>query len=460
MFQGIRDFLKDTCGNTAMMMALAGIPLCMAVGVAVDYSRASSAKSMIQAAADAAALAAAKDPNISEARAKDIVSHYLAANGIDTAVAHVNEVNVEYDKKTGSIAVQVIGEMDTSIMKLAGINSMDIGGISEVQAGGNALEVVMVLDNTFSMSAGGRMPALKTAAHAMLNELFDNASYGVDIKVSIVPFSDYVNVGMGNRDASWISVPNDKSEVLTSYVWNKSNCRNVPVDGVAGVTTEICDWTQGPENGTYTKTYTWEGCVGSRSDLLDTRIDQLLTKYPGLLDNSQEGWDNVVCGRAVTPLTSNKSLLAANIDAMQPIGETYIPIGLLWGWNMIDANAPFTEARTMAEMDDARGSKVIILMTDGDNTLRLQYPWHLDNPEDASWGAVANQKTAELCGRIKNAGINIYTVSLNVTAENSLDMVNNCASSSSMAFNADSNTALVSAFKTIAGSLSAIHLTR
>jgi Flp pilus assembly protein TadG len=460
MFQNLWRFLKHSGGNTAMMMALAAIPLCLAVGVAVDYSRATNAKSAIQAATDAAALAAVKNLNLSKSDIEEIVAQYLAANGIDKAVAHLNEVTVEHDKKTGTVSVRVVGSLDTSLMQLAGIQGMDIGGYSEVQAGGNALEVALVLDNTFSMSASGRMAALKTASHAMLDELFTNSGSGTDIKVSIVPFSDYVNVGMSNRNASWISVPSDYSETLPAYLWTKSNCRQVPVDGVASVTTESCDWTRGPQTGTYIKAYTWEGCVGSRGDLLDTKIDQLSITYPGLLDNSQEGWDNVVCGREVTPLTANKSTLSADIDAMQPLGETYIPVGLLWGWNMIDSNVPFAEAKTSAEMENVRGSKVIILMTDGDNTLKPQYPWHLDNPEDPSWGTVANQKTAELCKNIKNAGISIYTVSLNVTAASSLDMLNDCASSPAMAFNADDNAALVSAFKDIAGQLAAIHISR
>jgi Flp pilus assembly protein TadG len=460
MFQKMRKFLGHSGGNTAMMMALAAIPLCTAIGAAVDYSRASSAKSAIQAATDAAALAAAKNFNLSKSAVEDLVSHYLAANGIDKAVAHVNEIVVEHDKKTGTVSVRVGGSLDTSLMQLAGIKDMDISGFSEVQAGGNALEVVLVLDNTFSMSANGRMGALKTASHAMLNELFDNSSSGTDIKVSIVPFSDYVNIGLTNRNASWIDVPNDYSETLTSYVWTSSNCRKVPVDGVAGVTTDVCDWTRGAQNGTYVKTYTWEGCVGSRGSSLDTKINQLTTKYPGLLDNSQQGWEDVVCGIEVTPLTSNKSKLSAAIDAMVPIGETYIPGGLLWGWNMVDSNAPFAEARTVAEMEDVRGSKAIILMTDGDNTLKPQYPWHLDNPEDSSWGAEANQKTAELCEGIKGAGISIYTVSLNVTAAASLNMLNDCASTPAMAFNAGDNSALVSAFKQIAGQLAAVHISR
>jgi hypothetical protein len=146
---------------------------------------------------------------------------------------------------------------------------------------------------------------------------------------------------------------------------------------------------------------------------------------------------------------------------MAPTGETYIPIGLLWGWNMLDAAEPFTEAKTAQEMADARGSKALVLMTDGDNTIKPeQYPWHFKANGASNWGAVADQKTAELCDNIKSAGITIYTVALKVTNENSRQMLQNCASSPAMAFNADDNTALVEAFKNIAGQLVAVRLSK
>ncbi len=460
MFQDLWRFLKHSGGNTAMMMALAAIPLCLAVGAAVDYSRASSAKSVIQAATDAAALAAVKDLNLSKSEIENIVMQYLTANGIDKALAHLTEVTVEHDRKTGTVSVRVDGSLDTSLMQLAGIKNMDIGGYSEVQAGGNALEVALVLDNTFSMTASGRIDALKTASHAMVNELFASAGNGSDIKVSLVPFSEYVNVGMANRNASWLDVKADYDEppVPSSIA---VNCRSIASDGVANSNVQDCDWIPDPSGATWTKQNRWGGCVGSRSDNLDTRIDELSTHYTGLLNGEHptDWW--ISCPQEVTPLTANKSKLASNIDAMNPTGETYIPIGLLWGWNLLDSEAPFTEGRTAQQIADDRGTKALVLMTDGDNTIKpQQYPWHFKANGAANWGDVANAKTAQLCESVKAAGITIYTVSLMVDNEASRQMLLNCASSPSMAFNADDNAALVSAFKDIAGQLAAIHISR
>ncbi len=51
-----RRFAADRTGAIAVVFALTLVPMLMAVGAAVDYSRAASLRSDLQAAADAAAL--------------------------------------------------------------------------------------------------------------------------------------------------------------------------------------------------------------------------------------------------------------------------------------------------------------------------------------------------------------------------------------------------------------------
>jgi hypothetical protein len=56
----MRKFLECRKGNFTMVMALASVPVIFAVGAAVDYSRATNARSFAQAQADATALTAAQ----------------------------------------------------------------------------------------------------------------------------------------------------------------------------------------------------------------------------------------------------------------------------------------------------------------------------------------------------------------------------------------------------------------
>ena len=57
----VERFRQDRSGNMAIIAALGAIPMILAVGFAVDYSRASSAKADLQEAVDAAVLAGARD---------------------------------------------------------------------------------------------------------------------------------------------------------------------------------------------------------------------------------------------------------------------------------------------------------------------------------------------------------------------------------------------------------------
>ena len=57
----LRSFIRNCDGGVAPLLALAAIPLMGFVGAAVDFSRATSARTAMQAAVDATALALAKD---------------------------------------------------------------------------------------------------------------------------------------------------------------------------------------------------------------------------------------------------------------------------------------------------------------------------------------------------------------------------------------------------------------
>ena len=61
----LRHFRDDRSGNLAIIAALAAIPLVLAIGIAVDYARASAARSDLQSAVDAAVLGGARDASTS-----------------------------------------------------------------------------------------------------------------------------------------------------------------------------------------------------------------------------------------------------------------------------------------------------------------------------------------------------------------------------------------------------------
>ena len=136
-------------------------------------------------------------------------------------------------------------------------------------------------------------------------------------------------------------------------------------------------------------------------------------------------------------------------------GNTYIPPGLLWGWNMLDSNQPLIEAKTASAMASLGGTKALVLMTDGANTLSADPPYH-----GGTDVVKANAKTADLCGNIKADNIVVYTVAFMVTDAVAKDMLAKCATDSSKVFDADNSSELAKAFSEIGQSLTAMRLTK
>jgi Mg-chelatase subunit ChlD len=457
---GFKAYTRDVRGNTAVIFGLAALPLMIGAGAAIDMVRANDARTLLQGAADAAALAGSLAKNEPEAVVSRIVTDYLKANGAENVLSSVERIKHVRNPARKTFRVTIEGKLDTSLMALAGISDMELSAMSEVRSGGSALEVALVLDNTASMNAAGRLPALKSAAKDLVDQVLASAGQDTYVRIGIVPFAQYVNIGMGNRNKLWMNVPADST--TTQNVCNStypnatsSNCRmengSWDNDGVpVPYTYEVCDWNYGAAVTTcadQTWDNKWYGCVGSRLAPMDSRINGLAKKYPGI--------QNVSCTNPITLLTDDQGMLNAQIDSMVGVGETYIAPGVLWGWNLLDAGEPLGGAKNAKWMKANDGVKAMVVMTDGANTISAdnQYHWGRDK-------VLANEKTAEVCNNAKADGIKVYTVAFMVDDAAAQTLLTNCASEPGMAYTADDATALSEAFSQIAGSLMAAHLSK
>lgn len=458
MIMGQKSFFRHSNGNVSVVMALSVIPLLAVAGAAIDMVHANNAKTALQAAVDAATMAGGTSKITNQADMSILVEKYLASNDAKGSIDSMTSVDFGTVPATGNFYIKASGKMNTSFMGLVGYPTLDIGAYSEVEHGGNALELALVLDNTASMNSEGRLTALKASAKNLVNTLLTNPAPGAYIKIGIVPFSNYVNVGQSNRFKSWADVPADYTDTTavtyTSYpnaVY--SNCHLVDHaytnDGVPAVWQEnVCDVSPGsPVTSSYFPTHQWNGCIGSRNNPLDESVGAIGNKYPGIMD--------VGCPAPLTDLTDSKSTLNGQIDAMVANNETYIPAGLLWGWNMLDSAEPLTGAKSKAEMTALKGIKSLVLMTDGDNTLSATYPRH-----DGNDAAAADAKTAQLCENIKAEGISVYTVGFKVTKPSSVNMLTACASNTTQAYTAADDTALAAAFSEIAATLAQMRVAK
>lgn len=462
-----RRFIQDRQANVAIMAAFTLMPILAAVGAAVDYSRLSSASSNYQQATDAAVLAASKmrssmtDSEMTAYARKIFNANVVSKPGI------VTKFSLNNNSKDSKLTLNTQGKLHTSFLGIVGIKNMDFNIVSQVSLPSGGLEVALVLDNTDSMDNDHKIKSLKTAANNFVNLLMPGKKNNdQSLKIGIVPFGNYVNVGKKNRKQKWINVPKDYSEkkswrpVIREYDCKWKYYEYWYEGRLKKGRRKSCKKEYGPPKS-YTKHYKWNGCVGSReypNNLSDDKYNK--EKVPGLL--------NLGCTREILPLTYVKSKITRTIRRLNTRGETYIPVGISWGRRVLSKAQPFTEGSSSNDIKNEKAKQVLVLMTDGQNT-KSKHKTTSDTRYHQNRGAYhdyrnlgeANQWTKEACDRVKSDEVEVYTV----TFGNDLDdatklLMKNCASDPDKYFDASSGAALDASFQHIANSIRKIHLTQ
>lgn len=144
--KNFRQFLKDRSGATAMTFALLMVPIMGMTGLAVEYSRASSDRSRLQNAADAAALAGASiftgaNSAAAEARARA----YLRANLGDQA----DDVTVNFSAANQRVNVTLGGQTNTLFMHLLDHDKVPINVSAQALAPLEPSKATIKVDNVY-----------------------------------------------------------------------------------------------------------------------------------------------------------------------------------------------------------------------------------------------------------------------------------------------------------------------
>lgn len=464
-------------GNVAVIAGLVFMALIVVGGAAIDLHRAYTARSQGQDALDLAGVAAASTRHTDPALLEQVARDYLDANAEIGVLEADPDITVEIES-VSRIDMRLQGSVRTFFMGLIGINTLPVDVSTAVERGAvDRVELALVLDNTYSMvdpadATGTRkIDALKTAARDLVDALMTREDDSV--KVGVVPYGDYVNVGMSRRNSSWLDVPADYSTtrvIPKSCTTTRRTCsggRQTTCTRTRDGVTETYACTQGqtcrnetiPEKCTPERTqtdrYRWLGCVGSRRQGQSRLNDTGTQTYPGLMvvNSTQPN-----CLTEITPLTTRKQTVTSALSAMiitrtNYFPETYIPAGAIWGVNMLSPTAPLTEAADY-QSENRNPRKIMVLMTDGTNTMRFNASdgKHANTTNTAQLTAT-NQDTASICTYAKSKGIEIYTVALAVKSTAARDLLQSCASDPSHYFNADDSSSLARAFADIAASI-------
>lgn len=422
----LAHFLKDCKGGVAPLLGLLAIPLLGMVGAAVDYSRASSARTAMQAALDATALMMSKDAQgLSGAQLDQKASTYFNALFHRPEASNVQVTQQFASPQQGSFILKVksTATVDTVFWRLIGQQQISITASGEAVWGIKKLNLALALDNTGSMANSGKMTALKEAAHNLLTTLKNAEKTPGDIKVSIIPFAVDVNVGTNNVNESWIGWEDWDSKNGTcskSRYTNKGSCQSN--DGT---------WTPADHN-------LWNGCVMDRDQNNDVTVTA--TGSGGTVN--YRAHQASACPVAMMPLSTDWTTLNAKIDAMTPTGNTNVTIGMQLAWQTLTPAAPFNAPSTSPDLD-----KVIILLTDGQNT---QNRW-------SSSTTSIDSRTEKVCDNAKAANIRVYTVRV---IDGNAALLKNCATKPDMYFNVQQASQLNNVFSAIAQNLANLRIAK
>lgn len=500
----LEKFGRSRSGNFAVMTGMATIPLLLGAGLAIDYSRYLAADRHLQEVADSVSLALAGATDRDETKMREQAQRFVDSN-IDPSrvdAAQIATLTITED----DIDVDLTGTIKTTFMSLAGYHTLNVEADSlAMRAVTGSVEVALVLDNTESMNYDDKIGTLKTAAGNLVKELFKNKD--ANVQIALVPYAEQINVGTSNRNASWVSVPADYDNVVTTTTpakegywyqpmkntsecktWKEAGSKQVEKDGVWVTETWPRSCTayvqvpNGPEKWvapvpekttTTTTKYRWFGCVGSRVNnkklVLDDKSPTI--KYPGYVTTSQK------CLTEILPLTSKESTVQAAVTGMITsrsgyVPQTYIPGGMMWGINVLSKTAPYDQGK---DYDPANTDprKVIVLMTDGLNTRRVNVTGTLNmdymnggaligdtNSANAAQRTATNTDTTTLCNYAKANNIEIFTVAFKVDDGDAKTMLQGCATDAEHYYDASDPEKLLAAFSGIARSLSVVRLAR
>lgn len=504
-------FRHTESGSVVVFFALALVPMAFLAGMTIDYAQNTNLRQQAQVAVDATALALAKlplDTTDKDLAAKAEAQVLAALKGLP-----IGGLAVTMRHNGDLIEVAVKGTTPTSLTRLAGFQSMPLDVFATSNRSMTNLEIALVLDNTGSMK-GTKLTNLKAAARDLVTNLFKQADPAKPnaLKIGIVPFSMTVNVGPGFAGSDWLDI-NAKSPIHQQIF----NAQGTPANRFS-LFAEMHR--------------SWAGCVESRPapyDVQDTAPSQsdpaslfvpffapdesdndsravndymadlpsggsaggasnrqlqgMTAKYGKnafkVSDTARQSGTNYLYGpnagceiQPLTRLTTSQSQLTNAIAAMTVIGDTNIPMGLVWGWHLLSPNAPFKDGVAYGE---TKTKKFIVLMTDGQNQSAvsnsdnrsyysgLGFIWQnrigTTSNDNAVRTRAIDTRLTLLCDNIRKARIQVFAVRVEVNDGDSA-VLRACATSPNMFFDVKDSSGLPAVFRAIADQISELRISQ
>lgn len=162
---------------------------------------------------------------------------------------------------------------------------------------------------------------------------------------------------------------------------------------------------------------------------------------------------NMNCPVPMLGLSGNRKQILSTLDRMYPVpGGTHGDVGLRWGLRSLantDSWDTFFKVATKPGDFKTGASKVMLLITDGENTAAEDYLgyWGCNSDNPGCTGAVASKNPSKSslddhmlkwCNSIRtNYGVRLITVAVNITNPTAVDLLKKCAGGEKDAYSVD-----------------------
>lgn len=340
----LRRFAREDDGVLIKPTIFTFLAMLSVGGIGVDLMRMERDRTELQYTLDRAVLAAA-DLDQTQTPAA-VVLDYLTKSGLSEYYSPpVSDIGLGYRIVTSTVNT----DFNTHFMNFTGVGNLPIYASSTAEESIDGLEISLVLDVSGSMNSNNRLTNLKVAAKEFIDTMVGATTDG-KMSISIIPYATQVSVPKDLFDQYSISAEQDYSHCVN---FSHSDFNS------AGLSTST------PLKGTmhFSPWYSY-----------DYRSIGGLVPY-------------AVCSperdREILPLQKDADVLKDFIQDLSAWGNTSIDLGMKWATTLLDpsaqpainiltiganASVPVDFAARPSSYTDADTIKIVVLMTDGQNT--------------------------------------------------------------------------------------------
>ncbi len=338
-----RGFVRDEDGALLIFGVYVFLIILMVGGIGVDLMHFERNRALLQYTLDRSVLAAADLDNEDPLA---VVTDYFNKSGLGQ---HLGTVVIEDGEGFRVVSATAAADLQTQFMHMTGVDTLLATAASTAEERVDGIEISLVLDVSGSMGWNNRLPNLKVAARDFIDQMFANTEPG-KLSISIIPY------------ATQVSAPQELfNEFNVSQEHNYSRCINFDSSDFNETSMSVSF----PYERTmhFNVFHYFEGRDQSPKQLVPVPVCE------------------AAAANEIMVMENNPDTLKTFISNLVANGNTSIDVGMKWGTALVDpslnpviqsmigggfVDPSFVTRPHAYENTDAL--KVIVLMTDGQNT--------------------------------------------------------------------------------------------